>query len=112
MSMHEPDENFDNVGESPRGEAPVDDQFQHALQEALGDEPRADELRQMWAVLIQRRARLCADLDVAEETTERESLRRELKKLDEQVAVLGEEAEITRFVEDAVRVGLEMRRLS
>ena len=34
-----------------------------------------------------------------------------LATLDEQIAALGEEAEITRFVEDSVRVGIEMRRL-
>jgi GTP cyclohydrolase FolE2 len=66
----------------------------------------------MKRVLSERRARLSNDFDHAEDDTERESLRRDLKKLDEQIAILAEEAEITKFVEDAVRVGIEMRRWS
>jgi hypothetical protein len=101
------DEYADGVDE----QAP-DEELQGALQEALGDDPRADELRHMKALLVERRARLSQEMDTAESPPEREALRRELKKLDEQIEVLGEEAEITRFVEDTVRVGLEMRRLS
>jgi uncharacterized membrane protein YgaE (UPF0421/DUF939 family) len=91
-----------------RGEE--DPEFTEALGEALGDEPRAHELRDMKRVLSERRARLSNDFDHADDDQERESLRRELKKLDEQIAILAEEAEITKFVEDAVRVGIEMRR--
>jgi hypothetical protein len=91
---------------------PPDEELQGALQEVLGEDPRADELRHMKALLVERRARLAREMDTAESPPEREALRRELKKLDEQIEVLGEEAEITRFVEDSVRVGLEMRRLS
>ncbi len=69
-----------------------------------------DELRNMKRVLSERRTRLGNDFDHADDDQERESLRRELKKLDEQIAILTEEAEITKFVEDAVRVGIEMRR--
>ncbi len=89
-----------------------DEGLQDALREALGEDPRAEELRHMKALLVQRRARLSQEMDTAESPAEREALRRELKKLDEQIEVLGEEAEITRFVEDTVRVSLEMRRLS
>lgn len=91
-----------------RGEE--DPELAEALAEALGDEPRAQELRDMKRVLSERRARLSNDFDHTSDDTERESLRRELKKLDEQIAILAEEAEITKFVEDAVRVGIEMRR--
>jgi uncharacterized membrane protein YgaE (UPF0421/DUF939 family) len=87
-----------------------DPEYAEALSEALGEEPRAHELRDMKRVLSERRARLSHDFDHAEDDKERESLRRELKKLDEQIAVLAEEADITKFVEDAVRVGIEMRR--
>jgi uncharacterized membrane protein YgaE (UPF0421/DUF939 family) len=87
-----------------------DPELVEALSDALGDEPRAHELRNMKRVLTERRAGLSADLDQAEDDKERESLRRQLMKLDEQIAILAEEAEITKFVEDAVRVGIEMRR--
>ena len=109
--MQEDDEHIDEHMEAVNERLP-DDQLQEALQEAMGDSPRSDELQQMKAVLAERRARLCQELDTAEDATEREALRRELKKLDEQVAALGEEAEITRFVEDTVRFSLEMRRLN
>ncbi len=100
--MAERDEHDVRGGEDP--------EFVEALSEALGDEPRAQELRNMKRVLSERRARLSNDFDHAEDESERESLRRDLKKLDEQIAILAEEAEITKFVEDAVRVGIEMRR--
>lgn len=88
-----------------------DEQLQGALDEALGEEPRADDLRAMRRVLMERRQRLAADMDAERDNATRDRLHRDVKKLDEQIAVLGEEAEITKFVEDAVRVGLEMRRL-
>ena len=87
------------------------DEFEAALEEALGEVPRSTELRRMRELLQERRARLAQDLSVAEDDQARDKLRRELVKLDEQIAVLKEEAEITKFIEDSVRVGLEMRRL-
>ena len=87
-----------------------DDPMQEVLDEALGDEPRAAELKRMRALLVQRRAGLAEDLDGAS-PEERRKLERDLAKLDEQIQVLGEEADITKFVEDAVRVGIEMRRM-
>ena len=100
------------MGEQGHSDESLQSALDEALNEALGDEPRADDLRAMKRVLIERRERLAADMDATQDAAERERLRRDLKKLDEQIAVLGEEAEITRFVEDAVRVGLEMRRLN
>lgn len=88
-----------------------DDPYQAAIEEALGDEPRAVELRQMQAMLRERQRRLRNDLQVMNEPKEREHIERELEKLDEQIQVLGEEANISSFVEDAVRVGIEMRKL-
>jgi hypothetical protein len=87
-------------------------EYETALDEALGEDPRSEELRQMAVLLRARRARLAADMDTADEAAEREKLRREIARLDEQIAVLGEEAGITKFVEDTVRVSLEMRRSS
>jgi len=93
---------------------------EQAVEEALEGEPRADELRQMRASLVLRRARLIEDLkavkaddalDEKAKVDESKKIRRDLAKLDEQIQVLGEEANISAFVEDAVRVGIEMRRM-
>ena len=91
--------------------ASQEDELGAALDEALGEEPRSAELRQMKAALLERRAALVHELDLAEGAATREKLRRALTELDEQIAILGEEAEITKFVEDSVRVTLEVRRL-
>lgn len=93
---------------------------EQAVEEALEGEPRAHELRQMRLSLLQRRARLIEDLravkidetmDEAAKAAETKKIRRDIEKLDEQIQVLGEEADISKFVEDAVRVGIEMRRM-
>jgi hypothetical protein len=89
-----------------------EEEFNAAVDEALEDQLRAAELRRMRALLQERRTRLTEDLTGEEDSATRAKLERDLEKLDEQIAVLGEEAEITQFVEDAVRVGLEMRRFS
>ena len=88
------------------------DEFEAAIDEALEDQPRAAELRHMQALLQERRTKLDEDLNAEADSATRAKLQRDLDKLDEQIAVLGEEAEITKFVEDAVRVGLEMRRFN
>ncbi|HVF09611.1 MAG TPA: hypothetical protein VNA16_02355 [Abditibacteriaceae bacterium] len=85
-------------------------ELEAALDEALEDQPRAAELRHMRSLLQERRIRLTEDMNAEEDDATRAKLQRDLAKLDEQIAVLGEEAEITKFVEDAVRVGIEMRR--
>jgi len=88
-----------------------DPELEAALEEALGEDPRAEELRHMHALLRQRRKRLIEDMDAEPDEATRERMRKEVGKLEEQIRVLAEEAEITKFVEDAVRVGIEMRRL-
>src|SRR5689334_17090183 len=84
-----------------------DPDLEAALEEALGDDPRADELRRMHALLKERRKRLLEDLDAEADEAMRDKMRKEVAKLDEQIKVLAEEADITKFVEDAVRVGIE-----
>lgn len=64
----------------------------------------------MIELLQQRRAGIALEMESAQ-PGECDKLRREVAHLDEQIGVLQEEAGITRFVEDAVRVSLEMRRL-
>jgi len=89
-----------------------DPELEAALDEALEDEPRAEELRRMHALLLERRGRLIEDHNAEEDEGMRAKLRRDLEKLEEQIGVLAQEANISRFVEDAVRVGIEMRRLN
>ncbi|MDQ3814021.1 MAG: hypothetical protein M3347_08720 [Armatimonadota bacterium] len=87
-------------------------EYQDAVSEALGEEPRSSELSEMQAVLRERREQLARELDTAEDAATRDKLRRDLAKLDEQIEVLCEESSITKFVEDSVRVSLEMRHLN
>jgi hypothetical protein len=95
-----------------REEAQEAKDYEGALDEALGEEPRAAELRRMMNVLLQRRAGLKEELKVIEDAKVRSRAEKDLEKLNEQIAVLREEADISEFVEDAVRVGIEMRKMS
>ncbi|MBV9470467.1 MAG: hypothetical protein JO316_21165 [Abitibacteriaceae bacterium] len=90
---------------------PEDEELETALADALGEDSRAAELRQMQAALQHRRELILREIDTVDEA-ERRKLNGVLDSLDEQIAILAEEAEITKFIEDSVRVGLEMRRLS
>jgi hypothetical protein len=95
--------------EEGNGEA-SGDAYEAALQEALGESPRSLELRDMVMTLKIRYRRLSAEMDTLEDDVERERLRRDLNKLAEQIKVLSEEAEINAFVEDTLRVNIEMRK--
>lgn len=82
-----------------------------AIDEALEGQPRAAEWFQLKRALEKRRALLQDELDLAEEETVREKLRAAIVQTDEHIAVLGEEAEITSFIEDTVRFSAEVHRL-
>jgi hypothetical protein len=94
-----------------RPEPTPPDDLSNALDEALGEEPRAVELRRMTDTLRDRQNRLRVDLDAESNPQQREKIEREIAKLDEQIAVLREESDISQFIEDSVRVGVEMRKL-
>lgn len=87
-------------------------EMEAALDDALDETPRAAELVKLRDVLIQRQQGIAADLNAATDAAERESLRARLQQLDEQIAVLDEEANINKFVEDTVKFSHEVRRLS
>ncbi|HEX8834509.1 MAG TPA: hypothetical protein VF719_09925, partial [Abditibacteriaceae bacterium] len=72
-----------------------DNDYDAAINEALEEGPRAGELRRMTLLLVERRKRMREDLNLAETPQERESIRKKLVKLSEQIAVLHEEANIT-----------------
>ena len=86
--------------------------YEAALDEALGDVPRADELEQMHNLLARRHEAFTKDLENANDEAEREVLIRRLNELDEQVAILDEEKRINRFVEDTIKFSHEVHRLS
>jgi hypothetical protein len=91
-------------------EEPKDALTEAALGEALGDEPGSSELRSMAQVLAGRLQAFKAEFDEETDPTRREKLKKEILKLRAQILVLAEEADITRFVEDSVRLGVEMQR--
>ena len=84
---------------------------QNAMEEALEGGERAADLRRFIAILVARFEGLKADFKSEDDETQKNRIKRELKKVAEQISVLSEEAQIAEFVEDAVRVGIEMRKL-
>ena len=82
-----------------------------AINEALEGQPRASEWFALKRALEKRRAMLQDDLEVAEDEALRKKLRAAIAETEEHIAVLGEEAEITSFVEDTVRFSSEVHRL-
>ncbi len=91
-------------------QSPKDPLTEAALGEALGEEPRARELRLMAQVLANRLQAFKNEFDETTEPARREKLKKEMLKLRDQILVLAEEADITQFVEDTVRLGVEMQR--
>jgi len=80
---------------------------EQAIQQFLGDQPRAEEWAEMRRTLLDRLKRLTEERD-ALPPDQRAPLDARLKSLREQVAALEREELITRFVEDSVRVTLAM----
>ncbi|MEO6908880.1 MAG: hypothetical protein ABI210_13425 [Abditibacteriaceae bacterium] len=82
-----------------------------AIVDALGDTPRAAELSRMKDILIRHRDVLQRELDKEERSDEKQKLVSRLNELDQQIQVLGEEATINKFVEDAIHFSHEMRKM-
>ncbi|MBM3459496.1 MAG: hypothetical protein FJX77_13325 [Armatimonadetes bacterium] len=80
---------------------------EEAIQEFLGDRPRSSQLADWQAILERRLAAMARD---AERQTpgEAASLQLRMASLRKQIAALAEEAAVTEFVEDSVRVTLAM----
>lgn len=81
---------------------------EEVIDEFLGENPRARELRLMRAALEQRREAFTRERDRTREERERATLSAKISELDKQIAVLRQEEEITGFVETSVRVTLLM----
>ena len=99
----------------PHESLPRDEGHEAAVDEAIGEalegQPRASEWFQLKRALEKRRALLQDELDIAEDEPMREKMRAAIAEADEHIAVLGEEAEITSFIEDTVRFSAEVHRL-
>jgi len=74
------------------------------IEDVLGENPRARELRLMRAALEQRRDAFLRDREKATDDRERSSLGIKVAELNRQIAALRQEEAITTFVEDSVRV--------
>ncbi len=83
-----------------------------AIDEALEGSLRAEQWADYVAALQGRRTRIERDLEVARDAAERAVLQQKLDEIEEQIQVLREEENITKFVEDAVKFSYEVRRLS
>jgi hypothetical protein len=86
---------------------PVSTDEQAAIDEFLSGKPTSDRLREWRDTLRQRAKRLRQELRTADQA-QASALRARLAELERQIAALDEEALITEFVEDSVRVTLAM----
>jgi hypothetical protein len=76
------------------------------IDDVLGDNPRASELRLMRAALEERRTAFRAECERTSADAERTRLNSKLKALDRQIEALRQEEAITEFVETSVKVTL------
>ena len=79
---------------------------EQAIAEVLGENPRAQELREMRIALEQRRDGMRRERERAQERPEQTRLQAKIQELDKQIAALRQEEGITQFVESSVRVTL------
>jgi len=87
-------------------EEPVLSAEEQAITEVLGENPRAQELREMRIALEQRRDGMRRERERAQERPEQTRLQAKIQELDKQIAALRQEEGITQFVESSVRVTL------
>jgi hypothetical protein len=76
------------------------------IEEFLGENPRARELRLMRTTLEERRNRFARERAGVSDAHEQNRLDKKIAELDKQIAALRQEEAITTFVEDSVRVTL------
>ncbi len=81
------------------------------IDDALGNNPRASQLRLMRSALEERRRAFRKDLDISGDDAERSRLHTKIKALDKQIEALRQEEGISAFVETSVRVTLSRAAL-
>jgi hypothetical protein len=79
---------------------------EEVLDEFMGENPRARELRQMRSALEQRRAAFQRDRERATDEREQANLKAKIAELNRQIATIHQEEAIATFVEHSVRVTL------
>jgi hypothetical protein len=79
---------------------------EQAIAEVLGDNPRAQELRDMRMALEQRRDGMRRDRERAQDPKEQTRMNARIQELEKQIEALRQEEGITKFVENSVRVTL------
>lgn len=84
-------------------EQPTDEEV---IDEFLGENPRARELRLMRAALQQRMAVFQKERDKTQDEREKTTLSNKIRDLEKQIEALRREEAITEFVENSVRVTL------
>jgi hypothetical protein len=84
---------------------------QTTINEFLAGKPTSAQLREWRETLVQRSKRLREELTQAD-PSQAPALRSRLGEMERQIAALEEEALITEFVEDSVRVTLAMGSIS
>ena len=91
----------------------ADEQFQEedVIDDVLGDNPRASQLRLMRAALKERRVGLRKELEPLTDEGERNRLLSRIKTLDKQIEALRQEEGVSEFVETSVRVTLSKAAL-
>ena len=86
-------------------------EMDNVIAEALGDTPKAEELVRLKQILLRHRDVLLRELEGEKRPEEKQKLTSRLDELDEQIRILGEEATINKFVEDAIHFSHEMRKM-
>ena len=81
------------------------------IDDVLGDNPRASQLRLMRAALEERRGALRKELERSQDDVERNRLQGKIKVLDKQIEALRQEEGVSEFVETSVRVVLSKSAL-
>ena len=79
------------------------DPLDEAIDEALGENPREDELAQMIAALEVRRETFERELNSADSEAARKQWRAKIKEVEKQIEALRNEQAISGFVERSVR---------
>jgi hypothetical protein len=98
-------DDMDTTDGSPGDEEAVPDE-EAAVDEVMGDNPRADRLKSMLASLLDRRALLVRERDSASSQQERERWEARIAETDRQIAAVRQEEAVARFVESSVRLAV------
>jgi ABC-type phosphate transport system auxiliary subunit len=85
---------------------------EQVIEEFLGENPRARELRLLRAALEQRHQVFVKERAQAHDAREKQNLQGRIAELEKQIEALRQEEAITQFVEDSVRVTVQKPSLS